>query len=117
MLKQKIERLGRKFEKAEDINLRTSLLRIMICYFLTFIFKVALRATKNGDNKLTRERIMNSANKDDKENIIEEGDNYLIVEWNMQDKEMEDKYKVNTIIVYCILYFDKNGVCNKIEVE
>lgn len=111
---KKIERLGRKFENAEDINLRTSLLRLMMCYFLNFIFYIALRAI---DKKFTKQDLMKSCKPEDSENIIEEGNDYIIVEWQVTDSSKKYKYNVNDISLICIFHFNKDGVCKKIEVE
>ena len=110
----KIKRLGVKFENSNDVNLRTSLLRRMMCLFLNLVFYIALRAI---DKKFTKQDLMKSCKAEDYENIIEEGDDYIIVEWKVTDNSKKDKYNVKDIYLYCKFIFNKNGVCNKIEVE
>ena len=113
---KKIERLGVKFNETEDIRKRTSILRLMMCYFLNFIFYIALRAI---DKKFTKQDLMKSCKPEDRENIIEEGDDYIIVEWQVVDKKEEraKSYNVSDIYLYCKFIFNKNGVCKRIEVE
>ena len=113
---EKIKRLGRKFEASNDTNTRTSLLRLMMCYFLNFVFYIALRAI---DKKFTKQDLMKSCKPEDRENIIEEGDDYIFIEWKVVDKKEEraKSYNVNDIYLYCKFIFNKNGVCKKIEVE
>ena len=112
---RKIENLGRKFENAEDIRKRTSILRIMMCYFLNLIFYVALRST---GCKIERSKMMSSAKPEDREIIIEEGEDYVVVEWQVSNKndEKAKKYNVGDIYLYCTFKF-KDGILKKIEVE
>lgn len=112
---KKIENLGVKFNETEDIRKRTSILRIMMCYFLNFVFYVALRAT---GCKIERSKIMSSAKPEDREMIIEEGEDYVVVEWQVSDKndEKAKKYNVEDIYLYCTFKF-KDGILKKIEVE
>ena len=110
---RKIENLGRKFEASNDTNLRTALLRRMMCLFLNLVFYIALRAVDT--KKLRRSDIFK--NKDEYENIIEEGKDYVIVEWQITDSSKKDKYNVNDIYLYCKFIFNKNGICKRIEVE
>lgn len=113
---KKIERLGRKFEVANDMNTRTSLLRRMMCLFLNLVFYIALRAI---DKKFTKQDLMKSCKPEDRENIIEETNEYIIVEWKVVDKKEEraKSYNVSDIYLYCKFIFNKNGVCKRIEVE
>ena len=114
MLKQKLERLGKKFEATEDKTMRTSLMRMMICYFLNFVFWALLRSKKP-----TIQEMMESCTEDDVERIIELGEDYIIVEWQIasKDEERAKTYKINDIIVYCKMSFNKEGIIKKIEVE
>lgn len=110
---KRIERLGKRFEATEDKNLRTSFMRRMICMFLNLIFWMLLR-----NKKATKEEMMKSCKKDDMERIIEQGENYIIVEWQVVSKEEEraKQYNINDIYLYCKIIFDK-GIVKKIEVE
>lgn len=113
MLKNKLERIERKFEESNNSSTRTILMQRFVRILFNIIFWFLLREKETYISDL-----IGSIKKDSECSILKKEDCYILVEWRIFSSTMDfKKENVNPFSMYIHIHYDNEGWVKKMKVE